>query len=181
MGARVYQGGTTMRNLAAGLVLLCMVNVGRAGEKEIFDRLVVAGFRPVSPGVGDEEDMVGVALGRDDAHPDFNELCELRHLRAMYLLSRGVSDSDMRVVGNLTGLRKLVLNDSAVTDVHLKQVGRLRTLRVLSLTSTRVTDAGLEELAGLTDLKELWLDGTGVTEEGVARLQKALPRCQIIR
>jgi hypothetical protein len=42
-------------------------------------------------------------------------------------------------------------------------------------------DAGLVHLAALTNLEELNLQRTQVTAEGAARLQKALPKCQIVR
>ena len=51
----------------------------------------------------------------------------------------------------------------------------------LLLSSTQVTDAGLEHLKGLTALQWLLLSNTQVTDAGVARLQQALPNCEIHR
>ena len=45
--------------------------------------------------------------------------------------------------------------------------------------STNITDAGLEHLKGLTNLEELDLRWTKVTDAGVAKLQQALPNCEI--
>jgi hypothetical protein len=82
---------------------------------------------------------------------------------------------------DLSWLQGLCLEKSPVTDAHLKQVVRLRKLKYLSLFGTRVTDEGLGQLAGLKDLEVLLLNGTAVTDDGVARLQKALPNCEIRR
>lgn len=42
-------------------------------------------------------------------------------------------------------------------------------------------DEALKHLAGLSNLKTLDLTGTQVTKDGVATLQKALPKCKVIR
>lgn len=44
-----------------------------------------------------------------------------------------------------------------------------------------MTDAGLKELAPLTNLTALYLIDTKATDEGVKELQKALPKCKIIK
>jgi hypothetical protein len=54
-------------------------------------------------------------------------------------------------------------------------------LQWLYLDDTGITDAGLKHLVGLTRLQELDLHGTHVTDEGIAKLQEALPNCQITR
>ncbi len=48
------------------------------------------------------------------------------------------------------------------------------------MSSPKVSDASLEDLEGLKELQTLNLSGTEVTDMGVAKLQKALPRCNII-
>jgi hypothetical protein len=168
-----------MKRVASVLVMLVMVGVGRAGEKDLIERLEKAGVDVSiqSDLFGEKEALVVALINNRDA--DLSELCELHRLRMVLLVSRSVADAEMRTIGGLVGLRGLGCDFSAVTDAHLKQVGRLRKLKVLSLKGTRVTDAGLEELAGLADLELLCLQGTAVTAAGVARLQKALPNCKI--
>jgi internalin A len=51
----------------------------------------------------------------------------------------------------------------------------------LNLTGTNVTDAGIKELAALTRLHTLSVADTWVTAAGVQELQKALPKCEIMR
>jgi len=51
----------------------------------------------------------------------------------------------------------------------------------LGLGGERVTDAALEHLKGMTRLEMLELDSTLVTDAGAAKLQMALPNCEIVR
>jgi len=45
----------------------------------------------------------------------------------------------------------------------------------------KITDAGLKELAPFKNLTSLYLKRTHVTFAGGKELQKALPKCRIIR
>ena len=78
-------------------------------------------------------------------------------------------------------LKELVLDGTPITDAGLVHIDGLRQLRDLSLSGTPITDGGLEHLKGLTQLERLCLYGTQVTNAGVAKLQQALPNCEIIR
>jgi|GEM_PF-2408056 len=51
----------------------------------------------------------------------------------------------------------------------------------IDLAGTKVTDAGLKELAFLTNLELLDLSNTQVTDAGIEELQKAMPKCNILR
>jgi hypothetical protein len=199
---RAYQGGTTMKNLAAVLVLLALTGTSLAGEKEVAERLRKAGVD-----VGNHTDgSLWVYLNTDHIDGALPELCELPGLGGVKLAHPKLTDAQLRTVCSLTWLCYLDLDGCPVTDAHLKQVARVRKLRGLSLADTRVTDAGLEELTALRDLEYLDLDGCAVTDAGlrplerltkleyldlrncpnitdagVARLQKALPNCKIVR
>ena len=50
---------------------------------------------------------------------------------------------------------------------------------MLGLSGTRITDRSLEHLSGLKNLSSLFALETKVTDAGVAKLQKALPDCDI--
>jgi hypothetical protein len=67
------------------------------------------------------------------------------------------------------------------TDADLVHLVELTQLQELHLSGTRVTDAGLMHLRRLTQLQWLYLDGTQATDTGVARLQAALPNCNVYR
>ncbi|MCE9543933.1 MAG: hypothetical protein K8T25_00180 [Planctomycetia bacterium] len=90
-----------------------------------------------------------------------------------------VTDSGLEHLKGLTGLRRLDLDGTQITDNGLEHLKGLKALQTLWLNETQVTDNGLEHLRGLTTLQWLRLDGTKVTDAGVARLQKALPNCEI--
>jgi hypothetical protein len=171
----------TRRKLASVLVLLCVVGVGPAGERDIVERLRGMGAN-VSPSdiCFDEKDGLTVLFDGRSNPAGLALLCELPRLRVVVVF-QDVTEAEMRPIGSLAWLRVLCLSGSSASDAHLKQVGHLRRLKALSLRGKHVTDAGLEELTGLVDLKTLHLDGTAVTDAGVSRLQKSLPNCEIIR
>ncbi len=55
------------------------------------------------------------------------------------------------------------------------------TLAMLESLSVTTWDEGLQHLMDLKSLRDLALVDTDVTDEGIARLQKTLPSCNIIR
>jgi internalin A len=67
-----------------------------------------------------------------------------------------------------------------ITDAGLDNLKGLIQLRILHLEDTLITDARLDNLTGLTQLQMLFLAGTNVTGQGMAKLQRALPNCQIV-
>ena len=197
----------TKRVGAALLGLLAVAGAGRAGEKEIIERLEKAGAFVGRDESGDgDKDALEVKYSPGlDGDPNLPELCELRRLRSLKLSGNRITDAGMGGVGGLTQLRSLGLSGTAVGDAGLKELRGLRNLESLYLSHTGVTDAGLDDLAGLTGLRLLdlngngvtdagieslarlrglrrvYLRGTGVTEEGAARLRQALPDCEVYR
>ena len=92
-----------------------------------------------------------------------------------------VTDKGLKELGALKNLAGLDLSGTKVTDEGLKELAPLQNLTRINLSGTKVTDAGLKALAALKNLTTLDLDGTRVTDAGVKELQKALPKCQIIK
>jgi hypothetical protein len=86
------------------------------------------------------------------------DLCELRHLKDLFLTRTKISDRGLRTVSALRWLRKLYLDQTAITDEGLLHLESLSNLHYLNLDDCR-----------------------NITDQGVARLQKALPKCQIVR
>jgi hypothetical protein len=97
------------------------------------------------------------------------------------VLGRGATDADLAGLCELRGLEILALSGTRVTS-GLRTFAALRSVRALSLQSDDITDAGLRHLEALKRLEVLLLAGCPkVTDAGVARLKKALPRCDIHR
>jgi hypothetical protein len=122
-----------MRMVLALMALLSVAGMGRAGEKEIIERLEKKG-KCAHWSLGGNFPINRLALvdGFDDT--DLSELCDLRDLWTVELHGPGF------------------------------------------------TDAGLRQLEGLDALlKVKLLQCPNVTAAGVARLQKALPNCNILR
>jgi hypothetical protein len=132
--------------------LLCLAMlVPGYGEKDILKRIDAEGGTVYSGGV-----LVELASNTTDA--DLRDLCELHRLVALNLSNTKVTDEGLRVV---SGLRKLT---------------------VLELQGIRFTDVGLLHLETMSNLRRLDLRlCPNVTAEGVARLRKALQKCEIWR
>ena len=149
-----------MKKLASVLVLMAVVGGGSAGEKEIRKALEDAGVRE-SRCIVDKERRYDVLIfdGCRSTDALLGELCELRLV-----------------------LEALDLERSDVTDTGIATIKNLNDLKYLGLRLTAVTDIGLRQLEGLKGLQFLDLyKCPSITDEGVARLQKALPKCQIVR
>ena len=107
------------------------------------------------------------------------QLKGLPELTRLHLDFTKVTDVGLENLKGLTQLAYLDLADTQITDAGLQHLGGLTQLKTLDLRRTRVTDAGLEHLTGLTQLRNLELYKTSVTHAGVAKLQQALPNCEI--
>jgi hypothetical protein len=173
-----------MRTLAAVLVLLVEVGLGRAGEEEIHKALKDAGVQRMigySPRFGVLESLRFDGVQGTDAL--LGELCELRQVTQLIFYRSDLTDAGMAYVGDLRGLLYLSLSSTAITDTGLSRLKGSSALTGLDLEKCRnLTDAGLEPLTRLSKLTYLDLRGCpNITDAGVARLQKALPKCEIKR
>jgi len=119
-------------------------------------------------------ELLGGKVFRDDNSPG-------KPVTRIDLAGTQVTDAGLQKLASLTNLGMPVLSSTQVTDAGLKELAPLTKLGRLDLTEVQVTDAGLKELASLTNLKLLDLRNTKVTDAGVEELQKALPKCQILK
>lgn len=76
-------------------------------------------------------------------------------------------------------LDTLSILGTRITDEGLQELGKLKNLRNLELEEIKITDRGLNYLNQLTQLRRLNVRKTNVSVDGVAKLRKALPKCQI--
>jgi hypothetical protein len=104
----------------------------------------------------------------------------LSGLRSLYIQGTRISDTGLRHLAGLTYLRRLSIGGTGVSDAGLVHIGKLTNLQFLSLVDVKITDVGLEHLKGLSGLNMLSLDQTRVTDAGTRRLQRVLPKAEII-
>jgi serine/threonine protein kinase len=150
--------------------------------------------------------LIDVNLDGDRAlrDTDLARLDQLTELTSLGLSHTPISDQGFEQLGYLPALQNLFaveteLGDTGVaalehyplfalihaygadiTDRGLKRLAaHNRQLTELSLVECPITDKGLAELSQLRQLRLLAVDRTGVTAAGVARLQRALPECEI--
>jgi hypothetical protein len=128
------------------------------------------------------QNIIGVCLYvSKTTDSDLERLEQLKHLYYLDLTDTRVTDAGLEHVAGFHDLTVLHLVNIQITDAGLSNVRGLNKLSNLFLNDTQITDAGLENLMGLSRLEVLSLGKTGVTDDGVERLQKALPRCKILR
>ncbi|TKJ41943.1 hypothetical protein CEE36_07765 [candidate division TA06 bacterium B3_TA06] len=108
---------------------------------------------------------------------NFAELSVLEELKLYGVI---ITDEDLRGIGQITSLRRLDQIGGNITDVGIKYLENLTKLCDLNLTSTEITDASLPLLMKLTSLKKLNISYTLMTADGAARLQEALPDCDVV-
>lgn len=117
----------------------------------------------------------------NNADPALAQLKDVTTLMELNLSGTKFSDASAADLKPLVNLTHLHLEHTPITDAGLANVKDMTHLTYLNLFDTKITDAGLENLTGLTNLQNLHLWETKVTDDGVAKLQKALPKCNIIR
>lgn len=113
----------------------------------------------------------------DDAR--LAQLQSLVQIDGIDLSNSRITDAGIKRISQLSQLQILDINDTQITDEGLASLVGLRRLRGLRMNDTRITDYGLNFLAQIKSLESLEIIGTNVTEDAVARLQRALPHCEI--
>ncbi len=97
-------------------------------------------------------------------------------LQQLKLSQTRITDKALGFLAAMRSLTDLTLDQTQITDEGLMHIPQLKNL---SLDGTRITDAGLKHLENQTWLRFLSLWSTRVTKEGVAKLEAALPSCDI--
>lgn len=110
------------------------------------------------------------------------ELTKLQKLTSLDLRGSRITDAGIKELTHLKQLTSLNLYGLQITDAGIKELAKLQQLSLLGLSENKITDTGLKELAKLQKLSKLNLkDCRQITDTGVAELQKALPKCKILR
>jgi hypothetical protein len=120
-------------------------------------------------------------LGNPITDAGVKHLAGMKKLQWLNLSFTRITDAGLHECAAFGELRSLHVSNTKIGDAGLKELAGLKKLQRLNLGDTSVTDAGLKQLTGLTALEVLDLGGTKVTAQGIEEIQKALPKCQIVR
>jgi mono/diheme cytochrome c family protein len=135
--------------------------------------------RPIAQGLNwHEVNLRGYTNSADAA---LTQLKDVTTLMELNLSGTKFSDASVASLQPLINVTHLHLEHTPIKDAGLENVKDMAHLKYLNLFDTAITDAGLEHLIGLTNLQNLHLWETKVTDAGVEKLQKALPKCNIVR
>jgi hypothetical protein len=91
----------------------------------------------------------------------------------------GLSDDDLKVIGQLPELTRLRLEKNNITDAGIAHLKGLTHLESLNLYDTKVTDASIDLIAALPALKKVYLWQTEVSQDGVEALRSKRPEMMI--
>ncbi len=142
------------------------------------------------------EDFLGfVDEGIPDSVSDsvFKRLCDLRHLKRVYLENSTITDAGLECLpklqllqeftGNsLTGnlgavyiseaseLKDLDLRRSTVSEEGMRYISKLKKVEILDVSRSHTTDAALEHVGKMVSLQALWIKSGLVTDKGIAHL-----------
>jgi hypothetical protein len=109
----------------------------------------------------------------------FSRLSGLNNLRWLDIGDTQITDEGLAFIQGMSELAELALLNTRVSSACLHLFKKLRKLKRLDLMGTKVDDSGFEILAALKSLEDLRIVNTDISFPVFARLQIALPNCQI--
>ena len=107
-------------------------------------------------------------------------LCKCNSLEELELGWTMVGDEGVAHLNRLTGLKGLGLFNVGITDIGMVHLKDMKHLKRLVMSDNAVTDAGMAHLGAMSELEDLRLDNTKVTWAEVQKIQRRLPKCEII-
>jgi hypothetical protein len=96
------------------------------------------------------------------------------------LARTSITNAALKTLAQFPRLTELDLRNTKVTDDGLPAVAAMKNLDEINLFGTEVTDKGIATLAAAKSLMHIFLYETKVTEAGVTKLQKALPKAEVV-
>ena len=100
-------------------------------------------------------------------------------LQILSLPGTALTEAGVAEIASLPTISRLELRVRSTTDEQLRLLAPLQKVSVLRTNRSPISDAGLDHLRPLTGLRILDVQETKVTAAGVAKLQLALPKCNI--
>lgn len=91
-----------------------------------------------------------------------------------------VTDEGLTHLARCRSLEHLVLFSTDISDAGIASLAGLPNLRLLMIDSPRISDGAVKHFAGMRSLRKLYVHATSITAAGMARLESALPNCEVI-
>ena len=110
---------------------------------------------------------------------DITKISHLRETKSLDLQRTMIGDAGVAAFGKLKSLKFICLGQSKITDKGLECLSKHQHLTTVVLWKNDISDEGIRHLANIRGLKKLNVCATKVTDTGVAKLQDALPECEI--
>lgn len=108
-------------------------------------------------------------------------LAACTQLQSLRATTGSASDEAYATLGKLPKLTDLRVDNTGFGDKAAAAIAATGVLQYLDVSFTRISNKGLEKLEALTSLTTLVIRGVKVSDAAVARLQKALPNCTVMR
>jgi hypothetical protein len=162
-----------------GCLLLLAITGCRGDVDQKIDVLVADGITVQRNSAGDVFwiDTAGATLDEQF----WISLSDFEQLEQLSLTGSTVSDADVSRLTSLLAVQSLDLSYTNVTSNGLHVLSRIEDLQTLSLNGIPLDEAAVEPLSQLTRLRSLSLMDTGLAADDVAKVQKALPGCLVVR
>ena len=120
-------------------------------------------------------------IGPSSTKPDLSVLESIKdQLVWLQLTNCGITDEDLKIIGNLPNLFKLNLNRNKITDKGIAALSVLNKLESLNLYGTSITDSSIGSLQNLTSLKKLYVWETGVDTLRMETMWKSKKGLEIV-
>ena len=110
-----------------------------------------------------------------------DDLCLLRCLTTLNLNRTKITDVTLKRIVQLPRISSLLFAYDDITDAGLAQLTKISGLTSLDLRGYKVTDRSVDDcFVKMTSLRNLDLRDSAISEGDVARLKKALPKCEVL-
>jgi hypothetical protein len=100
-------------------------------------------------------------------------------LHELDLTRTAITDRGLAVVAAMPALERLSLRLTNVTDSGLRVLEGNESLCTLNIQRTSISDGAVPTLATFRNLRNLYTSGSRLSPDGLARLRRALPKCQV--
>ena len=152
----------------------------KPASKKDLAALIQEGFQVFA--INESNNLLEVKfIGPSASKPDLSVLESVKDQLVWLQLSNcGITDEDLKIIGNLPNLFKLNLNQNKITDKGIPAITGLNKLELLNLYGTAITDSSINSLQNLTSLKKLYVWETAVDTTRMETMSKSKKGLEIV-